>query len=118
MKPVTKLDRQVKALIAFSESFDKRGNPKPIPHLRWREKWTEPALHHRWRIHANLLARTRLWVRCGFDELPGLKLRSIERRERKARRAWQEEDRCEREEFLRSRTAMMEGLAPYEGDQR
>ena len=109
MKHETKLDRQAAALIAFSESFDKRGNPKPIPHLRWRKKWTEPALHYWWRIHANLLYRTRLWLRA-FGDLPGLSLRSIERKERQARRAWQEEDRRENEEFLRSRIAMMEGL--------
>jgi hypothetical protein len=111
----TESEKQAAALAAFSESFDKRGNPKPILHLRWREKWPESEAHRWWRIHANLLYRTRLWLRA-FGDLPGLKLRSIERRERKARIAYLEEDRREREEFLRSRTAMVEGLAQYEGD--
>lgn len=106
----TESEKQAAALSAFCESFDKRGNPKPIPHLRWREKWPESEAHRWWRIYANLLYRTRLWLRAGLGELPGLKLRSIERSERKARIAYQEEDRREREGFLRSRIAMLEGL--------
>ena len=118
MKKKTESEKQAVALVAFSESFDKRGNPKTIPHLRWREKWSEPVLHYRWRIYANLLWRCRLWLRAGLGELPFLNLRSIERQERKALRAWKEERKKELEEFRRSRVAWAEGLTmPRDGEE-
>lgn len=109
----TKSEKQAAALLEFAHTLKRRP-----ARFRWNEPWPESESHHRWRVCSYLLYRCRLWLRAGLGEVPYLKLRSIERRERQARRAWQEEDQCEREEFRRSHTAMMEGLAPYEGDQR
>jgi hypothetical protein len=117
MKSETRRNREAAALIAFSESFDKRGNPKPIPHLRWRKKWSEPAQHYWWRIHANLLHRCRLWLRAGLGELPFLNLRRIEREERQARRAWKEEYRKDLAEFRRGKVAWAEGLTVGHGEE-
>jgi hypothetical protein len=112
MKPETKLDRQAKALFEFQRTL--RRTPE---RFCWREPWTEPATHYWMRICDHALWRCRLTVRAGL-EFDGLRdmLRRFERRASAARRAWKKEDRREREEFLMSRTAMMEGLIPLPGE--
>jgi hypothetical protein len=112
MKAEIKRDRQAAACIEFERTLKRRPE-----RFCWRNPWEESALHSWWRINAYLLWRCRLWLRAGLGDFPGLQrmLRSTAREERAARRAWEEEEKRERAEFLRSRTAAAEGLARYEG---
>lgn len=113
MKVEIERARQATACIEFERTLKRRP-----ARFCWREPWTEPALHHEWRVLSYLLWRCRLWRHSGLGDFPGLKrmLRSTERKVRAARRAWEEEDKKERAEFLMSRTAAAEGLARYENE--
>ena len=113
MEAEIKRERQAAACIEFERTMKRRPE-----RFCWREPWTEPALHRLWRINAYLLWRCRLWLRAGLGDFPGLQkmLRTAARKERTARRAFEEEERRECAEFRRSRTAFMEGLAPYENE--
>jgi hypothetical protein len=115
MKAEIKRARQVTACIEFARTLKRRPE-----RFCWREPWTEPATHRWWRINAYLLWRCRLWLRAGLGDFPGLQrmLRSTEREERAARRAWKEEDRRELEEFRLSKVAWAEGLTvPRAGEE-
>jgi hypothetical protein len=114
MKPETKLDRQVKALIEFVRTLKRRPE-----RFCWRKSYTESALHRLWRAYSYVLWRSRLWLKAGLGELPPCPtLRQLERRASAARRAWKEEHHRELEEFRRSRVAWAEGLTiPRDGDE-
>ena|SRR5208337_5661812 len=105
----TESEKQAAALLEFARTLKRRP-----ARFRWNDPWPESEAHRLWRIYSYLLYRCRLWLRAGLGELPYLKLRSIERKERQARRAWKEEHRRELAEFRMSRTAWAEGLTNAE----
>lgn len=87
-------ERQVEALIESAALLDRRGNLRPrARHLRWNEPFHEPESHRWWRCCALTLSRCRLAVRAGIaaDGEHGVTLRSLQREERKARRAMEQE---------------------------
>lgn len=108
-------ERQVEALIESAALLDRRGNLRPrARHLRWSEPFNEPESHRWWRCCALILNRCRLAVRAGIaaDGEHGVKLRGLQRQERRARRDMQRE----REQILlwadraRSRTCAERGV--------